>query len=181
MLAYFKCYYITKLWYFTGNDRRVQSSGQALRALYNSATHGWTICRAIYILFKSNCRYFKSNLKSNRDLLNRIAALHIESPSVFKSRFYIPNRDRDLPITATVALHMYHIFVPGTAKRLIKPRLHDTTCCQTGLTTGCIVYTNIQPVVKPDAKCIVVTAVCVSVCLCDCPSPHSHTTAQARV
>ena len=32
---------------------------------------------------------------------------------------------------------------------LIKPRLHDTTCCQTGLTTGCIVYTNIQPVVKP--------------------------------
>ena len=28
-------------------------------------------------------------------------------------------------------------------------RLHDTTCCQTGLTTGCIVYTNIQPFVKP--------------------------------
>jgi len=37
--------------------------------------------------------------------------------------------------------------------RFVKPRLHDTTCCQTGcqtdLTTGCIVYTNIQPVVKP--------------------------------
>ena len=37
--------------------------------------------------------------------------------------------------------------------RFLKPRLHDTTCCQTGcqtgLTTGCIVYTNIQPVVKP--------------------------------
>jgi len=33
--------------------------------------------------------------------------------------------------------------------RLLKPRLHDTTCCQTSLTTGCIVYTNIQPVVKP--------------------------------
>jgi len=39
----------------------------------------------------------------------------------------------------------------------LKPRLHDTTCCQTdcqtgcqtGLTTSCIVYTNIQPVVKP--------------------------------
>ena len=37
----------------------------------------------------------------------------------------------------------------------LKPRLHDTTgcqtrCqtgCQTGLTTGCIVYTHIQPVV----------------------------------
>ena len=28
----------------------------------------------------------------------------------------------------------------------------DTTCCQTGLTTGCIVYTNIQPVVKPVVK-----------------------------
>ena len=27
-----------------------------------------------------------------------------------------------------------------------KPRLHDTTCCQTGQTTGGIVYTNIQPV-----------------------------------
>jgi len=27
----------------------------------------------------------------------------------------------------------------------VKLRLHDTTCCQ----TGCIVYTNIQPVVKP--------------------------------
>ena len=29
----------------------------------------------------------------------------------------------------------------------VKPRLHDTTCCQTGCTTGlitgCIVYTNI--------------------------------------
>jgi len=41
--------------------------------------------------------------------------------------------------------------------RFLKPRLHDTTSCQTGcqsgLTTGCIVYTNIhsciQPVVKP--------------------------------
>jgi len=32
---------------------------------------------------------------------------------------------------------------------VIKPHLHDTTCCQTGLTTGCMVYTNIQPVVKP--------------------------------
>ena len=35
----------------------------------------------------------------------------------------------------------------------VKPRLHDTTCCQTGcqhgLTRGFIVYTNIQPVVKP--------------------------------
>jgi len=37
---------------------------------------------------------------------------------------------------------------------ILKPSLRDTTCCQTGLTTGwttgCIVYTNIQPVVvKP--------------------------------
>jgi len=29
----------------------------------------------------------------------------------------------------------------------LKPRLHDTTGCQTSLTTGCIVYTNMQPVV----------------------------------
>jgi len=27
--------------------------------------------------------------------------------------------------------------------------IHDTTGCETSLTTGCIVYTNIQPVVKP--------------------------------
>jgi len=27
----------------------------------------------------------------------------------------------------------------------IKPRLHNTTCCQTGLATDCIVYTNIHP------------------------------------
>jgi len=49
---------------------------------------------------------------------------------------------------------------PGTAKdecsaltAALKPRLHDTTCCQTGcqtgLTTDCVVYTNIQPVVQP--------------------------------
>jgi len=37
----------------------------------------------------------------------------------------------------------------------VKPRLHDTTYCQTRLTTGCIVYTNIQPVVKPVTGCIV--------------------------
>ena len=36
--------------------------------------------------------------------------------------------------------------------KIVKPRLHNTTgCqtrCQTGLTTGCIVYTYIQPVVN---------------------------------
>jgi len=36
---------------------------------------------------------------------------------------------------------------------ILKPHLHDTSCCltscQAGLTTGCIVYINIQPVVKP--------------------------------
>jgi len=30
-------------------------------------------------------------------------------------------------------------------------RLHDTTCCETGWTTGCIVYTSIQPVVQPSS------------------------------
>ena len=33
--------------------------------------------------------------------------------------------------------------------------IHDTTGCQTGLTTGCIMYTNIQP-----TGCIVYTADC---------------------
>ena len=37
--------------------------------------------------------------------------------------------------------------------KFVIPHLHDTTGCQlgctTGLTTGCIVYTNIPPVVKP--------------------------------
>ena len=54
-----------------------------------------------------------------------------------------------------------------------KPRLHDATCCQsgcqTGLTTGCIVCTNIQPVVKPvepvwQNGCIVYTAGCQTGC-----------------
>jgi len=43
----------------------------------------------------------------------------------------------------------------------LKPRLHDTICCQTRLTTGCIVYTNIQPVVK---LCIMYTAGCQTGC-----------------
>jgi len=44
--------------------------------------------------------------------------------------------------------------------------IHDTVGCQTGLTISCIVYTNIQPVVKPVCRlttglisgCIVYTA-----------------------
>jgi len=31
----------------------------------------------------------------------------------------------------------------------LNPRLHDTTCCQ----TGCIVYTNILSVVQPVVSC----------------------------
>ena len=42
---------------------------------------------------------------------------------------------------------------PPASSSSAKPRLHDTTCCQTGcrtsLITRCIVYTNIQRVVKP--------------------------------
>jgi len=48
---------------------------------------------------------------------------------------------------------------------IVKPRLHYTTCCQTGLTTGCIVYTVVQPglttgwmfvfMIQPAAGCIV--------------------------
>jgi len=49
------------------------------------------------------------------------------------------------------ATQSFHVSANNFAA--IKPRLHDTTCCQTGcqthLTAGCIVYTNIQPVVKP--------------------------------
>jgi len=40
----------------------------------------------------------------------------------------------------------------------VKPRLRDTTCCQSGCPTGCIVYTNIQLVVTND--CIMYTAGC---------------------
>ena len=62
-------------------------------------------------------------------------------------------------VSATNAL-VYIVFILE-----FKPRLHDTTCCQTGLTTGCIVYTNIQLVVKTGLTtglttgCIVYTAV----------------------
>ena len=41
------------------------------------------------------------------------------------------------------------VFTHGVA--LVKPRLHNTTCCQTGLTNGYIVYTAVvKPVVQPD-------------------------------
>ena len=46
---------------------------------------------------------------------------------------------------------LYLVIASGTSA-IIKPRLHDTTGCQTGcttgMTTGCIVYTNIYPVLK---------------------------------
>jgi len=35
--------------------------------------------------------------------------------------------------------------------------------------------------VVDDAKCIVVTRVCVSVCLCLCPRPHAYTIARTRM
>jgi len=52
---------------------------------------------------------------------------------------------------------------------ILKPRLHDTSCCltgcQSGLTTGCIVYTNIQPVLKGLTNgCIVYTVGCQTDC-----------------
>jgi len=54
------------------------------------------------------------------------------------------------------------IYTSSVVPVAIKPHLHDTTCCHTGLTTGCIVYTNIQPVVKTGLTngCIVYTAGC---------------------
>ena len=45
------------------------------------------------------------------------------------------------------------IYLTELFAETVIPRLHDTTGCRTGgqsgSTTGCIVYTNIQPVVKP--------------------------------
>jgi len=52
----------------------------------------------------------------------------------------------------------------------VKPHLHDTTGCRTGLTTGCIVYTNIQPgcltrlTTGLITGCIVYTAGCQTGC-----------------
>ena len=65
---------------------------------------------------------------------------------------------------------LHHIRTARVSSLDLKPRLHDTTgCqtrCQTGLTTGCIVYTNIQPVVKAGSTngCIVYTAGCQTGC-----------------
>jgi len=44
--------------------------------------------------------------------------------------------------------------------------IHDTTGCQTGMTTGCIVYTNIQPgcLTRLTTGCIVYTAGCQTGC-----------------
>ena len=58
---------------------------------------------------------------------------------------------------------------------IIQARLHDTTGCQTGLTIGCIVYTNIQPVncqtrltTGLTTGCIVYTAGCQAGCQTGC-------------
>jgi len=57
-----------------------------------------------------------------------------------------------LPSIVADCLWMHSVFSTQYERVMLKPRLHDTTCCQTGcqtaLTTGCIVYTNIQPVVN---------------------------------
>jgi len=61
-------------------------------------------------------------------------------------------------------------------KLQVKPRLHDTTCyqtgCQTGLTTGWMFVYTIQPVVKPTTGlttcCIVYTACCQTGCQTGC-------------
>jgi len=67
----------------------------------------------------------------------------------------------DLPRRPSLVGHVCRLDVNTPANNALqlhvstslKPRLHDTTCCQTGcqtgLTIGCIVYTNIRPVVKP--------------------------------
>ena len=54
----------------------------------------------------------------------------------------------------------------------LKPRLHNTTCCQTGLTTGWMFVYTIQPVVscKPGitVSCLLVSCLRASVLVCFC-------------
>ena len=50
---------------------------------------------------------FKWNLKSNRDLLNRIFTIQIESPNVLESWFLNPNRDWDSPITGQYMVNVF--------------------------------------------------------------------------
>jgi len=59
----------------------------------------------------------------------------------------------------TICLRMHTM---QRQKNLRKPRLHDTTCCQTGLTTRWMFVYTIQPVVKSrlTTGCIVYTAGC---------------------
>ena len=59
----------------------------------------------------------------------------MEVPSVLEILAFPYNTGYDKP-RATNELDLF--------SRFDKPRLHDTTGCETGLTTGCIVYTKIQ-------------------------------------
>jgi len=63
--------------------------------------------------------------------------------------------DADEPSPLFLPTNDANFALPSVGDKLVKPRLHDTTACQTGCqtdlttgwTTGCIVYTDIQPAV----------------------------------
>jgi len=60
------------------------------------------ICRDLNLFQIESQKNFESNLEPNRDLMNRLFIVQIESVSVLKSRFKSRSRDWDLPITAAV-------------------------------------------------------------------------------
>jgi len=60
----------------------------------------------------------------------------------------------DFYVFACMSVMTQHFEAPFTWYNLLSNNqlnvcIHDTTGCQTSLTTSCIVYTNIRPVVKP--------------------------------
>jgi len=45
---------------------------------------------------------------------------------------------------------------------ILKPRLHDATCCQSGLTSGWMFVYTIQPVVQPVVSTTGLTTGCIA-------------------
>jgi len=67
----------------------------------------------------------------------------------------------------TKALFTQYNLLSNRSDNQVNICIHNTTSCQTGLTTGCIVYTNIQPV-GLTTGCIVYTAGCQTSCTTGC-------------
>jgi len=112
--------------------------------LWHHPSAGVVVISAYTLLLVLNLRRFVADIVDSSDvpLCVRLSCACLE---------FVVVRVQTTPCFVLLCwLFRSHFHFPN-ALCIVKPRLHDTTCCQigreTGLTTACIVYINIQPVV----------------------------------